>query len=57
MNRCTYTNEVWYSKRSLTHLQVLFDEAFRYGDGAKFWDYFGTNAETLCIDFCNFVHL
>jgi hypothetical protein len=26
-----------------------FNEAFKYGDGAKFSSYFGTNAEPLCI--------
>jgi hypothetical protein len=28
MNRCTYTNELWYSKRSWTYLQVLFESLF-----------------------------
>jgi hypothetical protein len=32
---------------------MLFDEAFKYGDGAKFWGYVGTNAEQLRVEFCN----
>jgi hypothetical protein len=28
MNRCTLTNELWYSKRSWTYLQVLFESLF-----------------------------
>jgi hypothetical protein len=34
---------------------VLFDEAFKCGDGAKFWDYVGTNVEPLCMEFCKSV--
>jgi hypothetical protein len=34
---------------------VLFDEGFKYGDGAKFLGYVGTNAEELSVEFCNFV--
>jgi hypothetical protein len=35
---------------------ILFDTVFiKYGDGAKFWGYVGTNAEPLRIEFCNFV--
>jgi hypothetical protein len=26
---------------------IFFDEAFKYGDGAKFWGYVVTNAEIL----------
>jgi hypothetical protein len=32
----------------------MFDEAFLYGDGAKFLDV-RTNAEQLCVELCNFV--
>jgi hypothetical protein len=28
MNRCTSTNELWYSKRSQTYLLVLFELLF-----------------------------
>jgi hypothetical protein len=34
---------------------ILFDAVFKYGDGAKFWDYVVINAEQLCVEFCNFV--
>jgi hypothetical protein len=30
----------------------LFDEAFKYGDGAKLWGYVGTSAELLCVEYC-----
>jgi hypothetical protein len=33
----------------------LFDAVFKYGDGAKFWGYFGINAEPLFVEFCDFV--
>jgi hypothetical protein len=36
-------------------IYFLFNEAFKFGDGAKFWDYVGTNAKPLCVKFCNFV--
>lgn len=41
-----HTNLIW--------ITVLFDEAFKYGDGAKFWGNAGTNAETLytVLKFC-----
>jgi hypothetical protein len=29
---------------------ILFDEAFKYGEGAKFWSYIGTKAEPLCVE-------
>jgi hypothetical protein len=29
---------------------ILFDEAFKYGDDAKFVDYVGTNAKPVCIE-------
>jgi hypothetical protein len=51
MNRGAYMCEVWYSKSSGTYLQVLleslilFDEAFKHGDAAKFEGYVRTNAE------------
>jgi hypothetical protein len=34
---------------------ILFDAVFKNGDGAKFWGYFGINAEPLCVELCNFV--
>jgi hypothetical protein len=34
---------------------VLFDEAFKYGDGSKFWGYVGTNTEPHYVEFCSFV--
>jgi hypothetical protein len=34
---------------------VLFDEAF-YGSGVKCRSYVGTNAEPLCVEFCNCLH-
>jgi hypothetical protein len=34
---------------------VFFDEAFKYDDCAKFWGYVGTNAEPVCVEFCNFM--
>jgi hypothetical protein len=34
---------------------ILFDEIFKYSDGANLWGYVGTNAEPLCVEFCNFV--
>jgi hypothetical protein len=33
---------------------IFFDEAFEYGGISKFWGYVGTNAELLCVEFCNF---
>jgi hypothetical protein len=33
---------------------IMFDEASKYGDGAKFWGYVGTEAESVCVEFCNF---
>jgi hypothetical protein len=37
----------------LNHL--LFEEVFKYDDGAKFCGYVGINAEPFCVEFCNFV--
>jgi hypothetical protein len=34
---------------------IMFDEAFKYGDGAKIRDYIGTNAEPFSVELCNFV--
>jgi hypothetical protein len=33
----------------------LFNAVFKYSDGAKFLGYVVTNAEQLCVEFCNFV--
>jgi hypothetical protein len=41
---------------SFVQMIFVFDEAFKYSDGAQFWGYVGTNAEALCVGFCNFVH-
>jgi hypothetical protein len=54
MNHCAKTNEILYSKISLTCLQVLFEslvvyETTKYGDGAKFVGYVGTNIEPHCV--------
>jgi hypothetical protein len=47
---------VWDCGRNKFYLYYyLFEEAFKYGDGATFWGYVGTNAELLCVEFCNFV--
>jgi hypothetical protein len=35
---------------------IFFGGAFECGGGSKFWGYVGTNAEALCVEFCNFVH-
>lgn len=45
------------SKRSLTLIWIiiLFDEAFKYGDGATVWGYVETNDDPLCVEICNFV--
>jgi hypothetical protein len=40
---------------SCIEIIILFDEAFKYGDGANLLGYVGINAETLCVEFCNFV--
>jgi hypothetical protein len=34
---------------------ILFEEAFKCGDSEKFWGYTGTNAESLCVEFCSIV--
>jgi hypothetical protein len=56
------THEAMYSvKWSLVHWNIMyittssvliimfFDEAFKHGDGAKFWGYVGKNAQPLCV--------
>jgi hypothetical protein len=49
LNQCTWTNEVWYSKKStdiptsFISINILFDKAFKYGDGAKFLGYVGAS--------------
>jgi hypothetical protein len=35
--------------------KFLFDTIFKYGDGAIFSGYVGTNSEPLCVDFCIFL--
>jgi hypothetical protein len=37
-----------------TYRFYLFDETIKYGDGAKFGGYIGTEAEPLCAEFCIF---
>jgi hypothetical protein len=39
---------------SFTWIIIFLDGAFECGDGGKFWGYIGTNAEPLCVKFCNF---
>jgi hypothetical protein len=34
---------------------LIFNEVFKYGDGAKFRDYGETYAEPLCVEFYNFM--
>jgi hypothetical protein len=42
--------------RSFIVIIIFFHEAFKYGDGAKFWGYVGTNAEFSDFVYCrNFV--
>jgi hypothetical protein len=36
---------------------IFFDKAFKYGDGAKFVGCGGTKAESLYVEFCNFMQL
>jgi citrate lyase synthetase len=36
-------------------ITILFDETFKYGDGAKFLGCAVTNAEPFCLGFCNLV--
>jgi hypothetical protein len=31
------------------------DYAFKYGDGVKFWGYVEKTAESLSVEFCNFL--
>jgi hypothetical protein len=33
----------------------FFDGALEYGSGLKFSSYVGSNAEPLCVEFCNFM--
>jgi hypothetical protein len=35
---------------SFIWIVVSFLEAFKYGDGAKFWSYVRTDAEPLCVE-------
>jgi hypothetical protein len=34
---------------------ILFDDSFKYCDGAKFWDYVGANVKQHCIQIYKFV--
>jgi hypothetical protein len=41
MNRCPWANEVWCNEihehpTNFVRTSIFFDEAFKYGDGAKF---------------------
>jgi hypothetical protein len=40
---------------SLIWISICFEEAFEDGKDAKWWGYVVTNAEPLCVEFCNFV--
>jgi hypothetical protein len=42
---------------SFTSIIILFFEAFKYDDGAKFCGYDETNAKPLYAEFCHFVQL
>jgi hypothetical protein len=50
-----YTVKVHGHNYKFILITDFFDSAFKYGDGAKFWGYVGTNVELLWIKFCNFV--
>jgi hypothetical protein len=56
MNSCAQTKEYRQSKISRAYLQALFcDETVKYNIGANISGYVGTNAEPLCVEFCNFM--
>jgi hypothetical protein len=40
---------------SFIRIVVLFDEACKYDNCAKFWGYGGASTEPLCVNFCNFM--
>jgi hypothetical protein len=40
---------------SFIWITILFNEASKYDDATKFWDYVETNNEPLCVEFCNSV--
>jgi hypothetical protein len=40
---------------TLIGIVILFDEAFKYEDGAKCAVYVGTNGEKLCAEFCSVI--
>jgi hypothetical protein len=42
---------------SFIWIVIIFDEAFKYGVGAKFGSYVGTNADPVCVEFCNLVQV
>jgi hypothetical protein len=35
---------------------ILFDKEFKCSNGANFLGYVEINAESLCVESCNFVH-
>jgi hypothetical protein len=39
--------------KSIIWIIILFDKAFKLGNGATFWGYVGTNAESLRAEFYN----
>jgi hypothetical protein len=41
--------------KTFISIYALFDEAFKNGDGSKFWGYFGTDTELICVECFNFV--
>jgi hypothetical protein len=45
--------KVVYILTSFISSIALFDEDLKYGDGAKFWGYYGTNTVPLCEEFSN----
>jgi hypothetical protein len=40
---------------SFVWIIILFNEAFKYGESAKFLDYVGASPEPLFVEFCSFV--
>jgi hypothetical protein len=39
--------------KSFISIIILFHEAFKYGDGVKFWGYVGINIEPLSVELLN----
>jgi hypothetical protein len=41
--------EVVRTSEMSVYFLILFDEAYKYGDGEKCWGYLDTNTEPLCV--------